>query len=70
MIDDWDHDLRFKLEYKNQGYELPEKKYLELNANWIKRLMEATRDFRWSKLYVIYFICRCGSTPIISLFPH
>jgi oligopeptidase A len=38
---------RYQLEYKNQGYELPEKKYLELNANWMKRLSEAQRDFRF-----------------------
>ena len=36
--------IRYKLEYKNQGFELEEKKYLELNGNWIKRLMEATRE--------------------------
>ena len=38
---------RYQLEYKNQGYELPEKKYLELNANWMKRLSEAQRDHRY-----------------------
>jgi len=38
---------RYQLEYKNQGYELPEKKYLELNANWMKRLSEAQRDYRF-----------------------
>ena len=38
---------RFVTEYKNQGYELPEKKYLELNANWMKRLAEAQRDQRF-----------------------
>lgn len=38
---------RYKLEYKNQGFELEEKKYLELNGNWIKRLMEATRDYKF-----------------------
>eukprot|EP00088_Acartia_fossae_P028036 TRINITY_DN2880_c0_g1_i2.p1 TRINITY_DN2880_c0_g1~~TRINITY_DN2880_c0_g1_i2.p1 ORF type:complete len:779 (-),score=169.37 TRINITY_DN2880_c0_g1_i2:109-2445(-) len=35
---------RFKMEYKNQGYGLSEKKFLELNANWMKRLLEAQRD--------------------------
>ncbi|XP_023323332.1 probable cytosolic oligopeptidase A [Eurytemora carolleeae] len=38
---------RYQLEYKNQGYELPEKKYLELNSNWMKRLSEAQRDHRF-----------------------
>eukprot|EP00092_Neocalanus_flemingeri_P019582 GFUD01021214.1.p1 GENE.GFUD01021214.1~~GFUD01021214.1.p1 ORF type:complete len:771 (+),score=230.50 GFUD01021214.1:151-2463(+) len=38
---------RFVTEYRNQGYELPEKKYLELNANWMKRLGEAQRDHRF-----------------------
>jgi len=38
---------RFVTEYKHQGYELPEKKYLELNANWMKRLAEAQRDYRF-----------------------
>jgi len=38
---------RFITEYRNQGYELPEKKYLELNANWVKRLTEAQRDYRF-----------------------
>jgi len=38
---------RFVTEYKHQGYELPEKKYLELNANWMKRLNEAQRDHRF-----------------------
>jgi len=38
---------RFKLEYKHQGFGLPEKKYLELNANWVKRLYEAQRDHRF-----------------------
>ena len=34
------------MEYKNQGYGLPEKKFLALNANWMKRLTEAMRDYR------------------------
>ena len=37
---------RYRVEYRNQGYDLPEKKYLELNANWMKRLLEAQRDYR------------------------
>ena len=38
---------RYVTEYRNQGFELPEKKYLELNANWMKRLGEAQRDHRF-----------------------
>jgi len=38
---------RFKLEYKHQGFELSQKKYLELNGNWIKRLSEAQKDYRF-----------------------
>jgi len=38
---------RFVTEYKHQGYELTEKKYLELNGNWMKRLSEAQRDYRF-----------------------
>ena len=34
-------------EYKHQGYDLPEKKYRELNSNWMKRLGEAQRDHRF-----------------------
>ena len=37
---------RYKMEYKNQGYGLPENKFLALNANWMKRLTEAMRDYR------------------------
>jgi len=49
VIDDEDKTLleRFKTEYRNQGYELSEKKYKELNANWMKRLSEAQRDHRF-----------------------
>jgi len=38
---------RFVTEYRNQGYELSEKKYRELNSNWMKRLSEAQRDHRF-----------------------
>ena len=38
---------RFVTEYKHQGYELTEKKYMELNSNWLKRLGEAQRDHRF-----------------------
>lgn len=38
---------RFVTEYKHQGYELTEKKYMELNSNWLKRLSEAQRDHRF-----------------------
>ena len=38
---------RFVTEYKHQGYELTEKKYRELNSNWLKRLSEAQRDHRF-----------------------
>jgi len=34
-------------EYKHQGFELPEKKYMELRGNWMKRLGEAQRDHRF-----------------------
>ena len=44
---------RYVLEYKNQGYELPEKKYLALNAQWMKRLSEAQRDARFSTLSTV-----------------
>jgi len=38
---------RFVTEYRHQGYELSDKKYQELNANWMKRLVEAQRDHRF-----------------------
>jgi len=38
---------RFVTEYRHQGYELNDKKYQELNANWMKRLVEAQRDHRF-----------------------
>lgn len=38
---------RWLVEYKHQGYELTEKKQLELNSNWMKRLGEAQRDHRF-----------------------
>ncbi len=41
-----------RVEYKNQGYGLSEKKFLELNGNWMKRLAEAVKDYK----YVVFFI--------------
>jgi len=38
---------RSKLESKNIGFELTEKKYLELNGNWMKRLKVAQADARF-----------------------
>ena len=40
-----------RVEYKNQGYGLSEKKFLELNGNWMKRLAEAVKDYK----YVFFF---------------
>ena len=39
--------FRYQLEYKHAGYELSEKKYLELTTQWLKRLAEAQRDARF-----------------------
>jgi Zn-dependent oligopeptidase len=38
---------RYLMEYKHQGFELSEKKYLELNTNWMARLSEAKRDYNF-----------------------
>ena len=38
---------RYTVEYKHAGYELPEKKYMELTSQWLKRLGEAQRDTRF-----------------------
>ena len=38
---------RFLVEYKHAGYGLPEKKYMELTTQWMKRLGEAQRDCRF-----------------------
>jgi len=38
---------KYQLEYKHAGYELAEKKYLELTTQWLKRLSEAQRDARF-----------------------
>ena len=38
---------RYVVEYKHAGYGLPEKKYMELTSQWLKRLGEAQRDTRF-----------------------
>ena len=38
---------RYTVEYRHAGYELPEKKYMELTSQWLKRLGEAQRDTRF-----------------------
>lgn len=43
---------RYLLEYKHQGFELSEVKQKELTGNWIKKLMEARRDYNF-KITVI-----------------
>ena len=35
------------VEYKHAGYGLPDKKYMELTSQWLKRLGEAQRDTRF-----------------------
>ena len=38
---------RYVVEYKHAGYGLPDKKYMELTSQWLKRLGEAQRDTRF-----------------------
>ena len=38
---------RYLMEYKHQGFDLPDKKFQELTTNWMKRLGEAVRDYNF-----------------------
>ncbi len=44
------------VEYKHQGYELPEKKFNELNVTWKSKLAEATRDYNFRHSVTMFFI--------------
>ena len=44
---------RYLIEYKHQGYELPERKYFELQGTWMKRLYEAKRDYSYRMMVKI-----------------
>ena len=38
---------KYLAEYRQNGFDLPEKKYLELTTNWLKRLTDVRRDYQW-----------------------
>ena len=48
---------RYLVEYRHQGYELSEKKYTELNTNWMKRLREANSNYQF-RIGVCIIECR------------
>ena len=38
---------RYLTEYRHQGYELGERKFMELTVTWVKKLAAANRDYNF-----------------------